>query len=344
MGQLIQNQPATILSKDKEALLEIDRLLLESKYLDSEISKVNRILPESGFSSKAQSAFPRLPVSPVDSQKLQDVADLKNLNPKILPQNLAEHPAKNLPNPDLSLIQTNNLLQQQDAKHDQSNLPGKDPYEKVITLSNKQPLTLSFENSPNKNQISSIIPTIIFACNRVTVNLALDKLLIARSHYPTFNLPLIVSQDTCDSQETKNVILKYVQENDHVYYLEQTDRSDPAPELTVKQKKTQLGYYKLARHYKSGINSLFNNFEEVTKNVYAGKLAMGNQEIQNIIIMEDDLEVSEDFYSFMIAGKKVMEKNERVYCVSAWNDNGKPDFIDTSANAIYWLWVWSSKF
>lgn len=192
---------------------------------------------------------------------------------------------------------------------------------------------LENENSPDKNQFSSIIPTIVFACNRDTVSRSLDKLLISRSHFiNNRNLPIIVSQDTCDHQGTKDMILKYVKENENVYYLEQTDRSDPAPELNIKSKRFQLGYFKLARHYKSGINSIFNNFAGVTQNEYSNT-ELKNVSPNHVIIMEDDLEVSEDFYTFMIAGSQILDANPNLYCVSAWNDNGKPDFIDNSPKA-----------
>lgn len=202
---------------------------------------------------------------------------------------------------------------------------------------------LSDENSPDKNQFSSIVPTIVFACNRETVSRALDKLLISRSHLlHNKYLPIIVSQDTCDHQATKNIILKYSRENENVYYLEQTDRSDAAPDLPAKARRNQLGYYKLARHYKSGINSIFSSldsFNKITRDEYVNdpdvKSGTLSNEIRHLVIIEDDLEVSEDFYSYMLAGTQVLDANKNLFCVSAWNDNGKPEFIDESSFANY---------
>ena len=164
---------------------------------------------------------------------------------------------------------------------------------------------------------------------------ALDKLLVARSHLlHNQHLPIIVSQDTCDHQKTSDIIQKYADENEYVYFLRQTDRSDPAPELPTKSRRNQLGYYKLARHYKSGINSIFYNFNEVTGNDYKNSKTDFSTP-NHVIILEDDLDVSEDFYTFMLAASQVLDVNDNLYCVSAWNDNGKPEFIDTSEFANY---------
>ena len=52
-------------------------------------------------------------------------------------------------------------------------------------------------------EFSSILPVLMFACNRPTVSKALDSLLKIRNDPERF--PIIVSQD-CGHQETKKVI------------------------------------------------------------------------------------------------------------------------------------------
>ena len=42
----------------------------------------------------------------------------------------------------------------------------------------------------------------------------------------------------------------------------------------------------------------------------------------------DDLDIAGDFFEYMTAGERLMVKDKSIWCVSAWNDNGKPDFID----------------
>ena len=43
----------------------------------------------------------------------------------------------------------------------------------------------------------------------------------------------------------------------------------------------------------------------------------------------DDLDISEDFFDYMAAGERLMAQDKSLWCVSAWNDNGKAGFIDT---------------
>ena len=47
----------------------------------------------------------------------------------------------------------------------------------------------------------------------------------------------------------------------------------------------------------------------------------------------DDLDISVDFFSYMAALQPLLDKDPTVWCISTWNDNGKKDLIDTSANS-----------
>ncbi|KAK6958771.1 alpha-1 3-mannosyl-glycoprotein 2-beta-N-acetylglucosaminyltransferase, partial [Biomphalaria glabrata] len=58
-----------------------------------------------------------------------------------------------------------------------------------------------------KGNKDSYLPILVLACNRVSVNIALDKLLQYRPSAEKF--PIIVSQD-CGHQETADVIKKYI--------------------------------------------------------------------------------------------------------------------------------------
>ncbi|RDD42830.1 Alpha-1,3-mannosyl-glycoprotein 2-beta-N-acetylglucosaminyltransferase, partial [Trichoplax sp. H2] len=68
------------------------------------------------------------------------------------------------------------------------------------------------------------------------------------------------------------------------------------------------GYHKIARHYKWALDQVFNvlNYETV-------------------IIVEDDLDVAADFFSYFQATRHLMEKDKSIWCVSAWNDNGRKE-------------------
>ena len=46
----------------------------------------------------------------------------------------------------------------------------------------------------------------------------------------------------------------------------------------------------------------------------------------------DDLEVAPDFFSYFSALRKVLDEDPTLWCVSAWNDNGKPGNVDLQSN------------
>jgi len=63
-----------------------------------------------------------------------------------------------------------------------------------------------------------------------------------------------------------------------------------------------------SRHYKYALTTAFRVFPKSPA----------------VIIIEDDLEVSPDFFSyFRRMSELLFDKNENLFCISAWNDNGK---------------------
>ena len=50
-----------------------------------------------------------------------------------------------------------------------------------------------------------------------------------------------------------------------------------------------------------------------------------------VIIVEDDLEVAPDFYEYFEATLPILKADKNLWCVSAWNDNGKSGLIDPNA-------------
>ena len=81
-------------------------------------------------------------------------------------------------------------------------------------------------------------------------------------------------------------------------------------EVPANEKKFK-GYFKIARHYGWGLN------ETLVKMGYS-----------QVIIVEDDLEVSEDFFEYFEATLPILRSDPTLWCVSAWNDNGKRGIID----------------
>jgi len=157
------------------------------------------------------------------------------------------------------------------------------------------------QNTPQK----PVIPVLLFSCNRVTVNRALDLLLAYRPDKELY--PIIVTQD-CGHAETRQVIEGY---GDQIIYIRQPDLSEPA--VPPKEKKFK-GYFKIARHYGWALNHTF--------------MELGYDQV---VVVEDDLEISPDFFEYFTATLPILNSDESLWCVSAWNDNGKTGLINESS-------------
>jgi len=151
----------------------------------------------------------------------------------------------------------------------------------------------------------NVIPLLLFSCNRPTVNRALDLLLTYRPNKEQF--PIIVTQD-CGHKDTQAVIESY---GDQIIFIQQPDLSEPV--IPPKEKKFK-GYFKIARHYGWALNKTF--------------VDMG---FDQVIVVEDDLEISPDFFEYFSATLPLLKQDKSLWCVSAWNDNGKAGLINETA-------------
>ncbi|RWS31306.1 hypothetical protein B4U80_07268 [Leptotrombidium deliense] len=63
---------------------------------------------------------------------------------------------------------------------------------------------------------------------------------------------------------------------------------------------------RISQHYKASLTATFNLFPSA----------------QFAIILEEDLDVSPDFFSYFNQTKRLLEEDDSIYCISAWNDQG----------------------
>lgn len=159
-----------------------------------------------------------------------------------------------------------------------------------------------------------VLPILMIACDRITVSVSLDVLLKYRPSPKQF--PIIVSQD-CGHQPTSDVIQSYIhtKNTSNLIHIKHPDLSDIP--LAQPQKKF-LGYYKIARHYKWALDQVFHKFN------YSA-----------VIIVEDDLEYAPDFYEYFLATYPLLHSDPLLWCVSAWNDNGKDSLISNEPEKLY---------
>lgn len=156
---------------------------------------------------------------------------------------------------------------------------------------------------------SAVIPVLLMACNRVTVRRSLDLLFRYR---PSADLhPLIVSQD-CGHGPTAAAIQSY---GKRLVHMRQPDLSGFNLPVAIRRFE---GYYKISRHYKWALDQVF-----LVRNYSA------------VIIVEDDLEISPDFFEYFRATYPILRTDPSLFCVSAWNDNGKANLIADDSNLLH---------
>nr|CAG4643220.1 EOG090X06K9 [Ilyocryptus agilis] len=150
----------------------------------------------------------------------------------------------------------------------------------------------------------TILPIIVFSCNRPEIRRCLDGLLKYRPNAEKF--PIIVSQD-CGHGATAETISSY---GSQITHIQQPDQSEP--EVPPNENKFR-GYFKIARHYLWGLKQIFRSRNHTA-----------------VIIVEDDLDIAPDFYSYFSATYDLLSKDPTLWCVSAWNDNGKASMVDVN--------------
>lgn len=147
-----------------------------------------------------------------------------------------------------------------------------------------------------------VAAVLVMACNRPTVKRCLDLLIKYRPSVKEF--PIVVSQD-CGDAATANVIRSY---GNQVSFIQQPDLSDVRD--VPANMRGMMGYFKISRHYKWALGQVFDN--------------MG---YDTVLIVEDDLDIAPDFYEYFKATKPLLDKDPSLWCVSAWNDNGKEGMV-----------------
>lgn len=153
------------------------------------------------------------------------------------------------------------------------------------------------------------IPIVVFACNRpAAIRDHLEKLIRLRPSQKMF--PITVSQD-CDDKKVVDEVKKF---GNQVEYIKHAPGSSVKMD-TKPAHKRMIPYYYISRHYKLALSHIFSE-----------------KPYSTVIITEDDLDIAPDFFSYFSNTRYLLEKDPTLYCVSAWNDNGKLEHIDWNAN------------
>lgn len=118
-----------------------------------------------------------------------------------------------------------------------------------------------------------------------------------------FGCPIVVSEDGYHD-DIKAVVSQY----------QKKFKAEGIPLVHIHHSQASSGeergaYKMLAKHYFWGLKQIFH-----------GKI--GYPKPERVIILEEDIHIAPDFFSYMAATSKILDQDPSLYAVSAFNDNG----------------------
>lgn len=186
-----------------------------------------------------------------------------------------------------------------------------------------------------------VIPLIIFAFNRAdNLRLTIDSVLSCPSYSPSLH-PIFISQDGTNASVTA-VIQSYGDRVRHLQFqwpgeTRENEKFLRAPKLMYYQESEPppvIPYLKIADHYKFALTQVMDHVE-------------GHKDWNRVIMLEDDMYIAPDFFSYFRRLSPLFNMDASLYCVSAWNDHGQKHFVNDT-KALYRTdcfpglgWMWS---
>lgn len=144
---------------------------------------------------------------------------------------------------------------------------------------------------------------VIVACNRVEyLRRTVRSVDAVRAAEPgaAAKFPLFIAQDG-DHDGVKRLAASVSSRYHYVQHLEETP-----PKTRTRERWDDAAYYRISAHYRFALSKLFDGLG-----------------YPRVIVLEDDMELAPDFFSYFEAMGKVMDADPSVYAVSSWNDNGQ---------------------
>jgi alpha-1,3-mannosyl-glycoprotein beta-1,2-N-acetylglucosaminyltransferase len=153
-----------------------------------------------------------------------------------------------------------------------------------------------------------ITPVIIFTYSRAAeLKRCIDRVLAVM---PKKGFRLYVSQDGTDTPDIGRVI--EVARKAHRATVKHLIHVRDDSGATDQEKDSGWQpYYAISHHYGWAINQVFK----------------ADKRFDRVILLEDDIDISNDFFAYMTATGALMAKDPTIYCVSGFNDNGKKELV-----------------
>ncbi|KAI6204692.1 hypothetical protein M3Y94_00705700 [Aphelenchoides besseyi] len=169
-----------------------------------------------------------------------------------------------------------------------------------ILLNGSNDLNAIYVDEPEKH----VIAVLVFCATRDgAIRNHLQQLINRRPDPNSF--PIYVSQDG-ETSAVRSTIEEFQETAQNIHYLQHKHDSPQ-----TQQQRVAKNYFHIAKHYKWALDRLFANHSTV-------------------LITEDDLDISADFFSFFTNTRQILDLDPTVWCISAWNDNGASTVTDQS--------------
>ena len=151
----------------------------------------------------------------------------------------------------------------------------------------------------------SAMPIIIFTFNRASnLKRTLDSITSVLKHSKSkLSHPIFVSQDGLDDSVTQ-IVKSYQYPLNHLRFTYKAPSPMELPQFEV--------YYKIAQHYGWAIQQVMD--------IHPAKF-------EHVILLEDDMEISPDFFQYFTVASELMSRDPSLWCASAWNDNGQSSHV-----------------
>ncbi|KAK0419569.1 hypothetical protein QR680_014212 [Steinernema hermaphroditum] len=148
---------------------------------------------------------------------------------------------------------------------------------------------------------------LVMAANReAALRNHMNQLLKFRPSDPL--VPIIISQDG-NKESVTRLATSYASSSLNISFIHHKYRSSSGRRVD----RILRNYFYIAEHFKWALDRVF--FE------------MG---YSTVIVTEDDLDISSDFFSYFAATRHLLFEDNSILCVSAWNDNGAASLTDRS--------------
>eukprot|EP00931_Biecheleriopsis_adriatica_P088486 TRINITY_DN62798_c0_g1_i1.p1 TRINITY_DN62798_c0_g1~~TRINITY_DN62798_c0_g1_i1.p1 ORF type:complete len:522 (-),score=106.78 TRINITY_DN62798_c0_g1_i1:75-1640(-) len=173
---------------------------------------------------------------------------------------------------------------------------------------------VSMQGSLNEDTLRSMaangaIGVAVIVCKRPKY-LARTMDAILRSVRDPSKFPLVISQDGDDQAMREMVQKSYVQTGQAFHMFHQHDPNAKSIAAKFGGSKQTLGYVYIAQHFGFAMKRMFDDFG-----------------FGAVIFLEEDLEVSLDFFSYFGTMRPLLHEDKDLFCVSAWNDNGYDSLV-----------------